>query len=62
MHRAKLDQFTVWKHDEEPHEDEPIFKCMRWASIADVLHGDHGEEEAADDEVVEVAPPAPAEE
>lgn len=64
MHRGRLESFTVWKHDEEPNEDEPIFKVMRWASIADVLHADHSEEAAPkeEDEVVEVPPPEAKEE
>ena len=49
LHRGTVDTFTVWDHDEQPPEDGPVFKCMRWAAIADVLHADHGEvvEEAA---------------
>ena len=44
MHRGAFESLTVWKHDEEPQLDEPIFKCMRVAGIADVLHADHGED------------------
>ena len=44
LHRGAFDTITVWKHDEEPQEDDPIFKCMRYAGIADVLHADHSDE------------------
>ena len=47
LHRGTIDAFTVWDHDAEPPEDAPVFKCMRWAAIADVLHADHGEVEEA---------------
>ena len=56
MHRGALDAFTIWDHDEEPCEDGPLFKAMRWAGIADVLHADHSEEAPAQDG--ETTPPA----
>ena len=66
MHRGNVESFTVWKHDEEPIEDEPIFKVMRWAGIADVLHAhiDPAVDEppAAADAPVKNEAPAPAEE
>ena len=49
LHRGAIDAFTVWKHDELPEEDEPAFKCMRWAGIASVLHADAGDEEATEE-------------
>ena len=45
LHKGTIESITFWKHDEVPHEDEPILKVMRWTTIADVLHADHGEEE-----------------
>lgn len=48
LHRGALESFTLWKHDDAPHDDEPVFKAMRWASVANVLHADHGEEIAED--------------
>lgn len=46
MHRGNIDSFTFWKHGEEPIDDDPIFKCMKWAALAEAIHGDHCEEEA----------------
>ena len=43
MHRGTLDSFTYWKHDEKPTEDDALLKVIRWASVASVLHADHGE-------------------
>ena len=43
LHRGAIEAITTWKHDEVPHENEPLFKAMRWAGIADVLHADHGD-------------------
>lgn len=45
LHRGSIGSVSFWKHDDLPHDEEPIFKCMRWTSIANVLHADHGEEE-----------------
>ena len=44
MHRGSVNAITLWKHDEVPHEDEAIFKCMRWTALADIIHADHSEE------------------
>ena len=45
LHRGTVEDITIWKHDEVPHEDEPVFKAMRFARLADVLHGDHSSED-----------------
>ena len=44
LHKGTFESITVWKHDEAPAQDEPVFKTMKWAAIADILHGDHTEE------------------
>ena len=49
LHRSTIESFTLWKHDMVPNEDEPLLKCARWIEIADVLHGDHCDDEAADE-------------
>lgn len=46
LHKGAIASFTVWKHDELPHDDEPIFKCMRIAALANALHGDADESDA----------------
>ena len=57
LYRGAIDSVTYWKHDEEPTGEEPIFKAMRWAAVADVLHADHGEE-AEPPAKEEAVPPA----
>jgi ribonuclease H2 subunit C len=47
MHRGDISSITIWKHDEPPAEDAAVFKCMRWAAIADVLHA--SEEQSGDE-------------
>lgn len=47
LHKGIIDTFTYWKHDELPHDEEPILKAMQWAALADVLHGDVGEDSVA---------------
>ena len=43
-------------------EDEPLFKCMRWAAIADVLHADHSEAAAPPPAAGDSQPSTPTEE
>ena len=55
LHKSSFDVFTVWSHDDAVDtEDEPVFKAMRFAGIADVLHGDHAEPTAEAPAVVVV--------
>lgn len=48
LHKGTIDRFTMWKHDDTPHGEEPIFKAMHWAALADVLHADMTEDEPID--------------
>lgn len=41
--KRTFEHLTYWQHDDEPHGSEPFFKALRFASLADVLHGDHCE-------------------
>lgn len=59
LHKTSFDEFTVWAHDDAVvTEDEPVFKCMRFAGIADVLHADHAEPAAAEPAAGAVSPVA----
>ena len=41
VHKTSFDELTLWGHDDAPMADEEtLFKAMRWAAVADVLHGD----------------------
>ena len=44
--KGTFDGVAFWKHDDPPLEGDSMAKCMRWASIADVLHADHAMDEA----------------
>ena len=46
MHKGTVASFTYWKHDELPHDEEPVLKAMQWAALCDVLHDDHAEDES----------------
>lgn len=48
LHKGCIERFTMWKHDEIPHGEEPIFKAARWAALADVLHADLPDDEPID--------------
>ena len=40
LQKRSFDQLTYWQHDGAPRGHEPFLKAMRFASLADVLHGD----------------------
>jgi ribonuclease H2 subunit C len=43
VQKRRFDKLTYWQHDDAPKGNEPFIKCMRFADLAEVLHGDHSE-------------------
>ena len=33
LYKRSFDSFTLWQHDDLPHDEEPVLKSMRWARI-----------------------------
>ena len=44
LQKRSFDQLTYWQHDAAPRGSEPFLKAIRFASLAEVLHGDCTEE------------------
>ena len=47
LQKRSFEKLTYWQHDDVPVGNEPFLKAMRFASLADVLHGEHTEEAEA---------------
>lgn len=41
VQKRSFSTLTYWSHDDAPAKSDPLFKCMRFAELAEVLHRNH---------------------